>query len=625
MGYLELGCPTPLRGDMKSLNTLWMKLAEELASVCHTSATQDCKTFLRRVECEGDSFFTITLPAFAKDFERSLERGRVDSGDFAGFKRSRGPLPSFLGGFLRQIFDTEGLLLDAVSIDCIFAIRQLCCVFGKIQRPASEKRTRDTIKNYVEIDRMVQSHASVISSEARVEFRRMAQILFADVFSKMDETVYYGNINGKHGPGATADRLFGNEKWNLSEWTSRLEKAGIHYLDHVLPSWSYYDQLDHVTIREPEDERPVRVVTVPKTLKTPRIIAIEPTAMQFVQQALLRPLVELLEKDPLVGAFSTIQGLSSSMIGFTDQEPNRRLAMEGSKVNNLATLDLSEASDRVSTWHVEDLLSKWPHFLEAVMACRSTKAMVPGHGEIPLAKFASMGSALCFPFEAMTFLTCVMLGLQDVQGSTLTRKDILSLRAHVRVYGDDIIVPADSVVHVISRLEAFGFKVNNGKSFWNGKFRESCGGDYYDGEWVTPIRLRQELPSSHEDAQEVISLVSFRNQLYTAGLWKTTADLDNMLRKILRHFPIVEITSPLLGRTSVLPYKAEKMSRDTHSPRVRGWAVRTITPPSPLDGIGALRKVLDPLKGKPFEDSRHLERLGRPDAVGTKLRWMAPF
>jgi len=612
---------------VKSLNTLWMILANELAGTCHTSATVDVKIVNSRVENEGDSFLTITLPNFAKDFERSLELGKVDSGAFAGFKRKRGPLPLFLGGFLRQVFDTEGLLLDVPSIDCIFAIRQLCYVFGKIERPTSEGRTNRAIGGYVETDRMVGAHASNISEESREEFRRMAALLYRDVFTEMDELVYNGDIVGHHGPGATADKLVGNNKWQQSDWTARLDRAGISYGDHVLPNWRYYDQLDHVTIREPEDELPVKVITVPKTLKTPRIIAIEPVCMQFVQQALLRPLVELLEKDSLVGAFSTEQGISSSLLGFTDQDPNRELAREGSETNNLATLDLSEASDRVSIQHVEDLLSLWPHFLEAVMACRSTKAEVPGWGVIPLSKFASMGSALCFPFEAMTFLTCVMLGLQDAACSTFTRRDIMSVRAHVRVYGDDIIVPADSVYHVISRLESFGFKVNSGKSFWNGKFRESCGGDYYDGEWVTPIRFRQDIPASRDDARQVISLVSFRNQLYYAGLWKTTAILDELIKSksLLGHFPLVEDTSPLLGRHSFLPYQAEKTSRQTHSPLVKGWVVRSIIPPSPLDGWGALRKVLSPGRETPFEDPRHLERQGRPDAVGMKLRWMTPY
>jgi len=610
---------------VKSLNTLWKILAEELAGTCHTSATHDIKTVVSRVENEGDSFLTISLPNFAKDFERSLELGFVDSSAFSGFKRKRGPLPLFLGGFLRQVFDTEGLLLDIPSVDCIFAIRQLCYVFGKIERPTSISRDNRAIGGYVETDRAVGEHARNIPVEPREEFRRMAALLFRDVFSEMDKLIYQGDIIGHHGPGATADSLVGNDKWNQSDWTSRLDKAGISYGDHVLPNWRYHDQLDHVSVREPEDELPVRVITVPKTAKTPRIIAIEPVCMQFVQQALLRPLVELLEKDSLVGAFRTQEGLISNLVGFTDQNPNRELARKGSEVNDLATLDLSEASDRVSVQHVEDLLSYWPHFLEAVMACRSTKAEVPGWGVIPLSKFASMGSALCFPIEAMTFLTCVMLGLQDAACSTFTRADIKSVREHVRVYGDDIIVPKNAVFHVIRRLEAFGFKVNSGKSFWNGKFRESCGGDYYDGHWVTPVRFRQDFPTSRDDAPKVISLVSFRNQLYFAGLWKTAGAIDKTLENLLKHFPLVESTSPLLGRHSFLAYKAEKVSLDTHTPLVKGWTVRSIIPPSPLDGWGALRKVLAPGREIPFEDPRHLERQGRPDAVGMKLRWMTPY
>ena len=51
---------------MKSLTSLWSVLANELASRCGTSTTKDIKTVLGRVENEGMSFLTITLPSFGR-------------------------------------------------------------------------------------------------------------------------------------------------------------------------------------------------------------------------------------------------------------------------------------------------------------------------------------------------------------------------------------------------------------------------------------------------------------------------------------------------------------------------------------------------------------------------------
>lgn len=620
---------------MKSLTALWKVVADDLATICHTSAALDYKTVERRVEHEGDQFLTITLPEFSKSFEKALDSGLVDSSYFAGFSRGKGPLPRFLGGFLSQVFNTaSGELLTSPSIDCIFAIRQLTLIFGKISRPCDEARVRSAINGYVECEEEVEKISRSISDASRNDLRRMASFLFADVLSTLEAGLLRGEYVGRHGPGATSDRLRGNAKYDLTEWPLRLEKW-FPYGEQLLPNWRYHYRHDRVNFLEPEQERPVRVITVPKTLKAPRIIAIEPAAMQYAQQAILQPLVELLESHNISSKGHVAKNHCVGLVGFTDQEPNRDLARKGSSDGSLATLDLSEASDRVSTVHVEDLLWRWPHLREAVFDTRSTKAQVPGHGVLNLTKFASMGSALCFPMEAMVFLAVVMLGVEDAVRAnelqelkpTVSMHGILhSMQQRVRVYGDDLIVPVNAVYYVMSRLESFGFKVNKTKSFWNGKFRESCGGDYFDGEWVTPIRLRHDLPSSRRDAQEMVSLVSFRNQLYYAGLWGACGKLDKVIsRHFGGHFPITESSSPLLGRHSFLSSHGERMCRDTHTPLVRAWVAASKPPTSLVSGEGALMKCLAPSRGKPFEDALHLERQGRPEAVRLKLRWQTPY
>jgi hypothetical protein len=262
-----------------------------------------------------------------------------------------------------------------------------------------------------------------------------------------------------------------------------------------------------------------------------------------------------------------------------------------------------------------------------------------------------MGSALCFPIEALVFTTLIFVGIQQKLSCQLTRKDIQSYRGQVRVYGDDIIVPVDCVDSVIQTLEAFGLKVNKDKSFWNGKFRESCGGDYYDGEWVTPIRVRRDIPSSLKRAKqgEVASLVSLRNQLYLAGFWKTCAWLDTQIEPLLKgRYPVCSPTiawsgsdnqlatakSNLLGRASFLrsrPYEVwldvrsgEKMHKRYDYPLVKGWYVSSRIPKDSLDGPGALMKWYLKRGEEPFQDPRHLERAGRPLAVDIKLGWRSP-
>nr|UJQ84995.1 MAG: hypothetical protein 3 [Leviviridae sp.] len=433
----------------------------------------------------------------------------------------------------------------------------------------------------------------------------------------------------RHGPGATADGLRGNSKYSVSEWPLRLESV-FPYGDYALPpGWWHDHQLDRVKFLEPGAEVPVKVTPVPKTDKTARIIAEEPTGMQYIQQGIFLQFLNCFQNSrksrPPYGGKRCDLGVD--LVGLEDQEPNRLLALKGSCDGSLATLDLSEASDRVLNEHVVLLFERFPRLSAAVQATRSTKARVPGFGVLPLAKFSSMGSALCFPVEAMVFTTIIVLAIQAERKVPLDRAFISSLRGQVRVYGDDIIVPIDCVQRVIEYLEAFGLKVNTHKSFWNGKFRESCGGDFYDGEWVTPIRLRKELPRSLADANEVVGLVAFRNLLYSEGFWTTAGYLDDHLDRLLRgRWKIVEETSAGLGRHSVcFPYMVEYQDGKLQQPMIHGAVAKYTIPESKLDGFGALQKYHLKRGVIPSQDERHLARAGRAVAVRIKLQGTRPY
>jgi len=600
-------------GVLKSLLMLWQKVADESADRCCTSATMDFKRVLGRFEHEGLSFLTITLPAFGKDFEKSLDLGRVDRHLFSGFQR-KGGLPRFLGGFLDLVFDRiTGELLTEPSIDAILAVRQLTLMFGKIALPCSDTRRRRAMRQFVECELEVRENDSNLTPIDLERFKRMSALLFRNAFTWIDREIYYGRVYPKHGPGATADKLTGNSKFRNREWTTRLEEI-FPYGEYSLPNWSYYDQLDEVDFREPGRERPVRVVDVPKTLKTPRIIAIEPTCMQYMQQGVL---------DLIRNAFSR-DDILDRMIGFDDQIPNQEMARIGSLLGTEATLDLSEASDRVSNQLVRVMVSNHKHLHHALDATRSRKADVPGHGVIRLAKFASMGSAVCFPIEAMVFTTLIFLGIEDSLNYQLSRRDVKRLSDKVRVYGDDIIVPVDHVRSVVRVLEHFGARVNSGKSFWTGKFRESCGREFYDGHDVSIVRVRREFPTHRRHAMGVVSLVSLRNQLYFAGYWGTCRWLDGEIEKLIRHFPVVLPSSPVQGRHSFLGYSSQKMCDRLHRPLVKGYVVKSRIPSDPLDDSGALLKCLSNRSELPTADERHLERAGRPKSVDIKLGWASP-
>jgi len=506
------------------------------------------------------------------------------------------------------------------------------------------------MSEFIQCEQEVKFSDSILDPSFLEDFSDMSEVLFGDMFDWAENILSRQLLVPKHGPGTVADRLTSNGKYDQRTWPIRLQSV-FRADDYLVPNnhyngcWTprfhgesaalhcYNEGGSKVHFLEPGSEIPVRVIAVPKTLKTPRIIAIEPTSMQYMQQALFGLIRDGIERDDFL----------SPIIGISDQEPNRVLARQGSLSGDLATLDLSEASDRVSNQHVLALFAKHPLLSEAVQATRSRKADVHGYGVQRLAKFASMGSALCFPVEAMVFATIIFLGISRESSTPLgDRKHIKCFGRSVRVFGDDLIVPRDYVLSVVDELHTFGYRVNISKSFWTGRFRESCGREFYDGHDVSIVKVRRGLPTQRQDATGVIATVSLRNQLYWAGQWKAAAWLDSYLVKLLKHFPNVAPTSPVLGRESVLGYQFQSLDPYTHSPLVKGYFVHAKPPRDPLEGGGALLKCLlrteDPSYGiisriKKFDpridvanvDDEHLERSGRPEHVSIKLGRRSPF
>lgn len=602
----------PKGGGLKKLMLLWQSIAADAAIQCRTSASHDINTIMTRVEHEGIGVLTLSLPEIGRAFERSLDEGQVTDALLSLCGKKRG-FPAFMQNFLQLVFDRKsGRLLDDPSVTAIHAIRQLTLAFGKLQLPCTSARTEQAFSDYIQCEQSLQQTVPEISTRSLRDFSRISTMLFGDVFSKMDKDIHDGNVVPRHGPGATADKLLGNKKFVQTEWTDRLESI-FPAMEHAIPNFRYTRSLTGMKWLDPGTERPVRVIAVPKTLKTPRIIAIEPTCMQYMQQGIMEMMVKYLESNHF----------TRGMIGIEDQVPNQDLAQRGSQFGDLATLDLSEASDRVSLRLVMSMVYRWPSLSRAILATRSTRADVPGYGVIPLTKYASMGSALTFPMEVCVFLTTIFLGIESSLGRRLTRRDVESFRGRVRVYGDDIIVPVGMVQSVVDSLETFSFKVNRHKSFWTGRFRESCGKEYYDGHEVSIFRVRHGTPSHRSDVSELISTVSLRNQAYWSGYWNTAKYLDGILERLIP-FPNVDPDSSVLGRQTVLGYDQERFDPKLQRPLVKGVAVKARLPISHLEDEWALLKWFLKRGALPYA-SDHLERQGRPRVVGIEHGWHCPY
>jgi hypothetical protein len=581
---------------LKSQLDLHLAVAEDQLRLCGVPFTRDLATIRSRVEERGEEFLTLDLPASGKAFDKAIDKGRMDANTFSLFKK-RGPgdqRPAFLNGLFAQVFDAEGSLLPVVNPHAVRALRQIFYLHSKLKELPTDDKVEAALAAYVETD---QNISNAIPFELREEFRKMAREMYGTYFARMEASLFEDSFltQAKHGPGAVSDPISANQKWNNREWSERL--SSFFPAHEYLRTGSRDPEVD-VFLLPPACEHPSRVIAVPKTAKGPRIIAAEPVYNQFVQQGLMSMFTDWMYSHPVVS--------------FEYQEPNQDLARKGSIDGSVATIDLSEASDRVSLALVKTLFRDHPYLLSVILACRTQRAVLPDGNSIALRKFASMGSALTFPLETLIFSIIAYMG---VKRSGMSVKATIR-NGNLRVYGDDIIVPVQAVDETVSLLEAFGLKVNMDKSFWTGEFRESCGGDFYAGFPVNPVKTRRRIPSSRRDSDGVVSIVAFRNLYWEQyGPTEFVTSLDSFIEGIIP-FPEGFKTTDALVRWSYHP-SPEGMDPWLHRPYVHAIRVVNKKREDRLDGEGALLKYFWSPEGEDGlrnPDPKHLQFAGRPRA-----------
>ncbi|DAD52557.1 TPA_asm: RNA-directed RNA polymerase [ssRNA phage SRR6255733_5] len=496
--------------------SLVVDLIKELSDQLSLCADRDLTYVRSRFEHEGLSFLTITLPSFSSGLEAAIERGVAYASDFPAFAVKGGwCLPKFLSGFTKHMFDKEGALIDIFDPDYVFALRQICNLWKKALLPCSDAKVKAAFDQYVSTDAALSDY-SHICNDPGIIVRQISEVLINDIFRDFN----IRDIRCKHGPGATAEKLTRNSRQLITQWPIRAEPF-FPSSWHTIPNIGHINQLQKVKLLSESDETPVRVVSVPKTLKTPRIIAVEPSHMQFMQQGMLSILVRKFESHPL----------TRNSLRFSDQSHNREGARRSSIDMHNATLDMSEASDRVSNDLVQSIFGD-SLVGKCLQACRSKSAIVPDGTLVKLQKFASMGSATCFPVEAFVFYVLIQSAVHRIYRTFPTANSIRRYSKSISVYGDDIIIPVAWQEQVVKELESFGMKVNRNKSFSNSQFRESCGGDYYKGYSVKPVYLRVD-PSDLNGPTSISTLISLSessNQFYDLGLWKFTRRLREIVQ-----------------------------------------------------------------------------------------------
>lgn len=434
--------------------TLWSRLAEvnyavrerfiltelpQFGKALDAFLLLDQSTDRNTHQCVLENIYTQALPIFGMQFANDLTFGD----------------PSFM---------------DPQNVK---ALRDVSYLLYKYEAPYAKALVQETIDKFVIVDAELALRDLDLSADAALLERLFRGLDLAD-------------ITPSHGPGAVADKSVAAGKFKWSSFPERL--SNVYDYSYYAASPLHLCTKLREFMASSGDELFARLLTVPKDSRGPRVISCEPKELQWVQQGIRARLYDWIERHPL----------TRKHVRFTNQAVNGSLALEGSRDGSWATLDLSEASDRVSLAYVEKVFPEWvkPYLL----ASRSLGTILPNKQVVMLNKFAPMGSALCFPVLA---ITCwARLNTAGVMDS--------------HVYGDDVIVRKRDVSRAIAALEAIGLKVNTSKSCYTGLFRESCGVDAYRGKNVTPVRIRTRW-QNHQSPSVFESWISYSNSLFEHG------------------------------------------------------------------------------------------------------------
>jgi hypothetical protein len=337
---------------------------------------------------------------------------------------------------------------------------------------------------------------------------------------------------GKTGPGAALgataydfySKLFSSE---LTVTSPNLYELYSHYT-WLYPEWATAEQIRVSHYGQYKIVRSSSVSCVPKNDKTSRLICTEPSLNMFFQQGI---------GEIITGRLKRVFGIDLA----SQPTVNRLMARLGSisdgdsrsRADGFVTVDLKSASDSISLQ-----LLNWcmpPEWLSAILETRSSYAKLPDGRLVSLNMCSTMGNGFTFALQTALFACCVSAVMKFNRGETPFAS--YDERANFSVFGDDIIIKEKYWSWLRRLLDLLGFTVNADKTFSQGPFRESCGGDYYRGHNVRGVFIKR--LDTAQDYSVAINLLNEWSARTGVPLPQGVGYLVNRLYKRWRWVPLV--------------------------------------------------------------------------------------
>lgn len=497
--------------------------------------TRDRQYISRRLENEDFTFVTHVLPGLMTGILNLLEHGDTS---FPHFKIQYGTnYPSFLKRMFDIVTDDANYKAEdqAAALELIYNIS---VAFKKLRGRPNMDTHQKQYDEFVTTDKLL-GEINFDSPELEPIMASLATQWYEFAH---DLTIDDAECVPRPGPGAVVGNVPKHARYAPSVLFSQLESVfPLHewFYSHIWDTCEEsrnYIRLVNEAVPNPHSEW----LLVPKTFLKWRGICKEANEVQFIQQAIRRQLYARIEKKLSKG------------IPIRDQEVHRILALNASIDRENATIDESEASDRIARLLISGMTSLTPEYRNALMACSTRFIKPPCWAKtsdlLSTHKFAPMGSAVCFPIMSLVhyFLVKAIILIYSKDRSIKVLQDLCS---RVSVYGDDIVLPSSTVPLVYEWLPKFGIKINTNKSYAKSFFRESCGMHAYKGCDITPVYIKYTNFSSIDvsEAKQLASLIAAEELLAFKGKEKTAAFLREHIEAKWPNMPYVSNVTPLVG------------------------------------------------------------------------------
>jgi len=475
---------------------------------------KDLQIISERILSEGTSFVQVTLPLLGRALDHGLVTGQfICPANFAMKRETR--LPRLFFSVFNRVIGLDGRLLDKPCTLSIFFLRQVLLFDSKLITEPSEKQKDLAVQGF----RDRQDNLRKIKLNVHDPVLLRAQWLLGRVLSKLD--LY--NISPGHGPGAVAEKKDRDERWDFTSWPLKAERE-YPYIVYGVPSM--IASLSRGTGVPLVRTMKTRCCLVPKDFRGPRLISAEPTVNQYLQQGQMKAIMQYV-------ASHRILSRSIKMRDQTFNQERARLAYENGDV----TLDLSDASDTVSTVLLWFLLKKVPVIRRQLMSTRSDYLSHNGK-DIKIIAFAPMGSATCFPVESIVFWALAIASMGHCRRLLGLPDSLEVLSTQLAVFGDDIIIPEYAFSTLCSTLHSVGCRVNTSKTCYQTPFRESCGTEWYNGLDVTIIRNRRYHYVDRRNISDHPALISLQRKFFVLGLYRAAKLCEQWAREI---FPVLVV------------------------------------------------------------------------------------